>query len=336
MARSSLLVKLRPAGPVRLGSETGNRHHVGRVLHSDSLYSALTHAMAQLGRLEEWLSATAVSEGEPALRISSGFPFKSNQLFVPPPRSVWPLPPSLKVRWKAARFITASAAASLLSNGTLIEEQWTVDAMSECLMPSGMQGGPFRESLRSSAAVDRMGAGAFAYQTACLEFAPDSGLWFAVEFASEESSKAWRLAVEGAIRLLADSGVGGERSRGWGHFSQLEIREGELAPLVFGTSWTAPAESNAQWLLSMFSPSSGDQVDWSQGAYAVVDRGGRVESQAGWGAEKRLARMVCEGSVLVSTTRLIGSARNVAPDGFAHPVYRAGFALSIPIAWKAV
>jgi len=30
-----------------------------------------------------------------------------------------------------------------------------------------------------------------------------------------------------------------------------------------------------------------------------------------------------------------GTAADVAPDGFAHPVYRAGFALAIPIPWQA-
>lgn len=333
-SRSSLLFKLRPAGPVRLAPDSGERHHTGRVLHSDTLYSALTQAMGRLGRMEEWLAATVVADAEPAVRISSGFPFKSNQLFVPPPQSLWPLPPSLKVRWKAARFITASASLSLMTQGTLTEEQWSVDAMSECLMPSGMQGGPFRETLRSSVAVDRMGTGAAPFQTACLEFAPDSGLWFAVEFRSTEIWNEWRAAVEGAVRLLADSGIGGERSRGWGHFSQVDVREGDFGPLVFGTGWSAPAEANGQWLLSVFSPAAGDTVDWTKGAYSTVERGGRVESSAGWGAVKKLARMVSEGSVLVAGSKLAGSARDVSPEGFAHPVYRAGFALTIPIAWK--
>ena len=41
--------------------------------------------------------------------------------------------------------------------------------------------------------------------------------------------------------------------------------------------------------------------------------------------------MVAEGSVLVSSQAPVGSAPDVAPDGFPHPVYRAGFALAIPI-----
>jgi hypothetical protein len=40
---------------------------------------------------------------------------------------------------------------------------------------------------------------------------------------------------------------------------------------------------------------------------------------------------VAEGSVLHSAGTLRGAAPDVAPEGFAHPVFRAGFALSIPL-----
>ena len=40
---------------------------------------------------------------------------------------------------------------------------------------------------------------------------------------------------------------------------------------------------------------------------------------------------MAEGSVLVAGDGLRGMAPDVAPDGFAHPVFRAGFALSIPL-----
>jgi hypothetical protein len=41
--------------------------------------------------------------------------------------------------------------------------------------------------------------------------------------------------------------------------------------------------------------------------------------------------MIAEGSVLYAGAALRGSAPDVAPDGFAHPVFRAGFAVSIPL-----
>jgi hypothetical protein len=41
--------------------------------------------------------------------------------------------------------------------------------------------------------------------------------------------------------------------------------------------------------------------------------------------------MVAEGSVLVAAAEPRGMAPDVAPGGFAHPVYRAGFAVAVPI-----
>ena len=41
--------------------------------------------------------------------------------------------------------------------------------------------------------------------------------------------------------------------------------------------------------------------------------------------------MVAEGSVLYAASEPRGAAADVAPDGFAHPVFRAGFAVSIPL-----
>ena len=49
---------------------------------------------------------------------------------------------------------------------------------------------------------------------------------------------------------------------------------------------------------------------------------------------KKNTRMVAEGSVLVSASEPSGAAADVAPEGFAHPVYRAGFGLSLQVPLK--
>jgi CRISPR/Cas system CSM-associated protein Csm4 (group 5 of RAMP superfamily) len=84
-------------------------------------------------------------------------------------------------------------------------------------------------------------------------------------------------------------------------------------------------------LLSLFTPSTEDSVDWARGNYTVMARGGRVDSPAGSGELKKQVQMIAEGSVLHATDIPRGAAADVAPDGFAHPVFRAGFALSIPL-----
>ena len=81
----------------------------------------------------------------------------------------------------------------------------------------------------------------------------------------------------------------------------------------------------------MFTPGPDDAVDWKRGNYTVIARGGRIDSPAGFGERKKQLQMVTEGCVLVAGDTIRGAAPDVAPEGFAHPVFRAGFALAIPL-----
>lgn len=465
-----LVVKLRPSGPWRIGPDSGARNRVDFIFHSDSLYSAVTAAMARLGSLEEWLGATARGAA-PAVCFSSLFPFLDDIGFVVPPRTIWPpTSPALlaaRVRWKSARFVPLGIVQAILSGQRLDESHWTVDAASECLLPAGRTG-PFRTGVRWSAAVDRLSGATERHSTSCIEFRPGAGLWAVVSFLDDAAHARWRDPVKAAFRVLADSGFGGERSRGWGHAEPPDFIDGALPDMILPAiapkqkeperppepepvveapaevqSEPAPAPESAaveeastpepevaeaapeqaaspepaissepaaseepaavplveesvdaeasvsapsevmpltaepappapepepepepappesdppvretaavlpesepapstpppqgiqpHWLLSLFIPASSDAVDWHRGNYSVTVRGGRIESPVKSGELKKQIQMVTEGSVLYAPARPCGCATDVAPDGFAHPVYRAGFALSIPL-----
>jgi CRISPR type III-A-associated RAMP protein Csm4 len=288
--------------------------------------------MDMLGNREEWLDATARSE-RPAVRLGSCFPFQGGTLFVTPPRNLWPPAASSKVRWKGARFVPLSVVESLINGQGIAEDAWMIDGPSECLVPSAVPPvpGPFRVAVRSSAAVDRGGEGVAPHSTACLEFTHSSGLWTVAGFSGDEARERWTSPLTAAFRLLADSGIGGGRSRGWGRSHMPDVIPGNLDALLLKSNQTQPAGPQAYWILSLFHPGASDTVDWEQGNYALTTRGGRVESSAGSGAAKRLTRMVAEGSVLIAESELCGAAADVAPEGFPHPVYRSGFALAISI-----
>jgi CRISPR type III-A-associated RAMP protein Csm4 len=478
-----LVIKLRPSGPWRIGPDSGARNRVDVIYHSDSLYSAVTSAMSRMGRLEEWLDATA-RNATPAVCFSSCFPFVEEIGFVVPPRTVWPpASPALMaahVRWKSARFIPLTMVEAILAGRPLDPKRWSVDGPSGCLIPTGRPG-PFRTSVRWGAAVDRLSGASERHSMACIEFRPGAGLWTVIGFSDDAARDQWQDAVKAAFRLLADTGFGGERSRGWGRSETPEFIEGELpemilaqqgaekgkaaqaepvatAPLPISASppnepqpdnadavdpdianltdepkpgtadavdpdianltdpdianlstapeppadiaplslspvesgepaperapdianlvdpdianvsdepapdianpadpdltklpvpdgdslSTSPEPSNpgpqpplpgvrAHWLLSLFTPAAADTVDWARGSYTVMARGGRVDSPAGSGELKKQLQMVAEGSVLVAKNAPTGAAPDVAPDGFAHPVFRAGFALAIPL-----
>jgi CRISPR/Cas system CSM-associated protein Csm4 (group 5 of RAMP superfamily) len=309
--------------------------------------------MRLLGMLQEWLDATARNPAGPAVRFSSLFPFQNEIGFVAPPRSIWPPPASTKVRWKGAQFIPLGLVAPLLSGRALEEDQWDVDSPSHCLVPAG-RSGPFRVGMRTGAAVDRVVPGnAEPHTVGCIEFAPGAGLWTVISFSDKEQKERWDGPVRAALRLLADSGLGGERGRGWGRADVPEFIEGSLPQMILTDQPAEPAaaaeteapstevepepmeSASAYWLLSLFTPAATDAVDWSRGNYRVLPRGGRVESPVRSGDLKKVVNMVAEGSVLLAPNAILGAVTDVRPDGFPHEVYRSGFALAIPIRWQA-
>ncbi len=341
-----LIVRLQPTGPWRFGSESGAIREVGEIYHSDSVFSAVTHAMRQLGELDTWLRATAEEEGAPAVSVSSCYPWQDEDLFVLPPRHLWPPVSPAMASLRNARFLPIRLLPKLFLGEELREEHWSVDAPSRCLIsrpPDGAPRGPYRTAVRSMVPVDRLsGLAGRPRRVACVEFGPNAGLWLAVSFASPAARDRWAVLVEAAFRLLADTGFGGLRSIGWGRSAQPEFTLGSLRELLLPEISGKPApvsEEGAEgaarptgyWLLSLFRPGGGEDVNWNSGVYSLVTRGGRVESDVSAGQEKKMLRMVAEGSVLVAGNPLHGSAANVAPDGFPHPVYRYGRPVTLPV-----
>jgi len=343
-----LLIRLRPQGAWRFGPADGGHDRVDTLYRSDRLFSAVTLAMQRLGLLDEWLDATARA-AQPAVVFSSLFPFQGDTLYASPPATLWP-PPALllttpspvflsKIRWKTARFVPLSVIDSLITGQPILADQWLPDPESACLLrrdrPSAS---PFRVVMRSTAAVDRLTrTGDEVRSVACVEFEQTAGLWTVARFADSAQEQAWSGRLQAALRLLSDSGFGGGRGKGWGQTQAAEFQAGSWPGLLLPklgrflrNSQEQEVNSALYWLLSLYSPAASDKIDWAGGDYSLTLRGGRVESNSGQGGGvKKNVRMVNEGCVLASAAEPVGSAVDVAPDGFAHPVYRSGLALAL-------
>ena len=306
-------IRLQPTSPWRSGHHQGDRERVDTIYHSDAVFSAVTHAMKTLGWLEEWLGATVTAEDAPVVRFSSFFPFIGETRLITPPRVSWPPSGSGKLYLNCVRLVPLEVAR----NGIEQESQWMVDGASGCLLPAG-SGAPFDLTIRSGAAVDRLSGSAESHRTAGLEFAANGGWWGLME----SSGSPWDERVKSAIRLLADSGFGGERALGWGRAAEPVFQD---AAALFPDT----AAHGSWWLLGLYSPHEQDRVDWGRGDYSTVIRSGWSDSGSP-PARKKSVRMIEEGSVLVAPS-IRGRAVDVAPDGFQHPAWRAGFAVAIPM-----
>ncbi len=344
----AVLIRLRPTGPWRYGPGDGAHDRVDTLYRSDRVFSAVTVAMRQLGFLDEWLDETARAP-QTAVAFTSLYPYQGDTLFATPPASVWPPPPSQltapnpaflnKIRWNDVGLVPLTVIEALLTGRAVSAEQWIADAATGCLLRRDRPGSaPFRLAARTAAAVDRVTNGAIQVSSAaCVEFEPDSGLWTVARYRDAASASAWQDRLHACFRLLADSGFGGRRTQGWGKTESPEWKRGTWPGVILpklGRASGATEESGPSlyWLLSLYSPSSVDRIDWAGGDYQLTLRGGRVESAGpGGGALKKSARMIAEGSVLAAQQEPAGAAVNVAPDDFAHPVYRSGFALTLKL-----
>jgi CRISPR type III-A-associated RAMP protein Csm4 len=311
---------------------------------SDRLYSALCLAMRQLGFLDEWLGETALA-AKPAVAFTSLFPYQGDTLFAVPPVSLWPPPAALvsaptpgsrrRIRWEGARFVPLRVIELLVNGESISADQWSPDTESGCLLHRDRSGsGPFRRVKRGGAAVDRLTGRAAAIEPlACVEFEPGSGLWSAARYRDSAAESNWSSRVQGAFRLLADTGFGGRRVSGWGQTEAPHFEEGTWPGLLMPKLGQASeaAEASLYWLLSVYSPCSSDRIAWDDGNYQLAVRGGRIESAAAFGAQKKSLRMISEGSVLEAESEPIGAAVNVAPEEFSHPVYRSGLAVTVKL-----
>lgn len=113
-----------------------------------------------------------------------------------------------------------------------------------------------------------------------------------------------------------------------------EVTSAAVAAEENAVAAAVPPGRTPYWLLSLFCPGTGETVDWGAGNYELLTRGGRIQSSAASGTPKKLLQAVAEGSVLLAETPPCGRAVNVAPDGFAHPVYRYGLAVAVPLSGR--
>ena len=331
----ALLVRWKPTAPWRIGDDSGSREFSGGVLHSDTLYAAVCSAMLSFGWLPEWLDATAQAS-VPAAVFTSAFPWHGDQLYFPAPVPLWP-PKGAGRRVRSATFIPSGVLKNLLSGLAVEESKWVPDAVSGCLLLADRahRGGPFRHSLRTRASVDRLtNTVGQVNKIGAIEFSDQAGLWNAVTFRDEEARQNWRTRIVACLRYLADTGLGGNRSCGWGRSAAPSFDDRHVEALIWPEAPTL--EGAKAWLnLSLFHPAASDSIDWSRGGYKLLQRGGRIESSEQWGVQKNSVAMIAEGSVMVASAKPVGSAPDAAPQGFPHPVYKNGFAVTIEIPWRA-
>ncbi len=363
--------RLWPRGPFHFGERGVGMEATAIALHADSVFAALCLALRELYG-PAWLEKTFLPafptvrhDAVPPFRLTSLFPFVGEVFFLPRPlvRPRWPdLETELRLRKKAKAAYVSPQVFDYLAAGRALDER-VLPANDAEAAKFFIQGAwlsrheydrvqHFRdyrgrtcfwqteESPRVS--VDRRGSASAYYLTGRLVFnrgqgsdgEPGAGLYFLIEWLNADGEMRQR--VEAGLRALGDSGIGGERSAGYGQFELAVESAKPTLPVVSG----APCFTT----LALYYPQP-DELQPDGGvlgraaSYSLLLRRGWMSSPEDSSLRRKMVRMVGEGAVLhtLPGREVYGTLADATPEAFtAHRVYRYGLAFPVGLAAAAV
>jgi len=349
MTRNAYRLKPSPGGGFHLGREGLDQEVSSETFPSDSLFAALIAVQIARGG-----PAPTKDILESSLSLSSVFPFAGQLLLFPMPRLRVNLSdtsrPGVTKALKKLHYVSFAVLARLLegdlmdewlsedltrSKGLLLQDGKVWIAQQEDkLLPAdwhkldkaALKATPIWKSQRvPRVAIDRISNSSQIYYVGRTTFAPDCGLWFLADLDPQQVS-----LFEDLLAYLADGGIGGERSAGYGAFEVERIDPPDLP---------SPQRAQRVMTLSRYNPTK-DEIDGGvlhEGAsYELVDVGGWLASPDGPAQRRKRVRMIEAGSVLVAPVPVVGQIVNVCPEyeqsgAPQHPVWRSGIALTVGV-----
>lgn len=174
---------------------------------------------------------------------------------------------------------------------------------------------------RPRVTIGSQSAGSEIWHIESVTFDPDCGLWFTARFDSEATQQK----IETLLRVLGDSGIGGERNAGYGMF--------DFKTKQVNFEMSTPEARGAFLTLSPICPKSENQLEAllsGNFAYDLHTSTGWV-NRAGSAASRKAVNRFVEGSVLHASEGHIGCLVDLSPDDWVHPVYRYGYAWQVGI-----
>ncbi|MBC7330026.1 type III-A CRISPR-associated RAMP protein Csm4 [bacterium] len=295
------LVKLKPISPFHIGEPGIGLEATQSYVPADLLFSAFCNAYGALFGKDQLESLLNSFLSSPPFLISSAFPFNKDILFFPPPLTTPRIQEKFRKELKKRKFIPLQTFTQWIKGEEISYPFEKFEPEVEVL---------------PSVVLDRLNMSSQIYHRSALFFPEGSGLFFLLRLHAEEMLEKFK----GALQLLGDMGIGGERSLGYGYF-KVEIEEKSLFP---------PPDSSAILTLSPVVPAPSEEIDLANCRYNLSLRGGWTSSifERRQGRRKRIW-MLSEGSVFYKPIR--GQLVDLTPNGFSHKVYRYAFAFPVGV-----
>lgn len=321
---------------------------------SDTVFAALLDTWRQLGRD---VDALLPENGAPVFKVTSAFPFAGEVRFYPKPVDLRELftektlkDESAGKHLKKIRYLSEGLLCKAAQGAYLDDFLFSEADYEDPEHGIALQGGVFwcltdevdklpaswrlskdkwwtlrRKTVFASqtaprVTVDRVNSASKLFQSERVVFTAGCGLWLGVALDSLSQAD-----FDNLLATLADAGLGGERTAGYGHF----VPEKQTVPLEL------PQPQTCAYLLSRWHPQEAE-ISWlKQSAYKLEAVEGWLRTSHGADQLRRKVWLVAEGSLIMGQPQ--GQAVDVRPQPlygatFPHPVYRPGFAVAID--WK--
>ncbi|MCX7994984.1 MAG: type III-A CRISPR-associated RAMP protein Csm4 [candidate division WOR-3 bacterium] len=310
------ICRLKPKGPFHLGERENWREGSAEFIHSDTLFSAFCHSYLLLYSKEELEAILArFDAGNPPFIISSAYPCWQGIYYFPVPKNQLPATKEAK----KIQFIEKSGFEKLV-NGIKLEdilsESQTIPAKNEPYHPWIVDNVP-RVSLSRYSNHPVEDGGYFHF--GLVYYRENAELFFLIKY----NDLNIRKKLEAALRLMAEEGIGGDRSSG----------KGIMYPPVFEEiDVSIPDGADGIVSLSLYYPKDDNEINKiTDGFYELIERKGYIYSPFGVSLRRKSIRMFTEGSVFPANPSKIGRLVNIKPEIFVHHnVYRYGFMFGLP------
>lgn len=326
--------------PLRIGERGVGLEATRNDIPADTLFSAICSAWRLLygaTSLENDLLKSFQQAATVPFLITSAFPFAGDVRFYPKPFGIRPNINSQdeklykRVRYVSEKLFEAIVAGTPMSfsaqNCVNGDQVWLSAEEKKSLQTNFTddETGALRfwkTAVVPRVTLDRVTNASQIWHMGLVQFVQEAGLWFAVQFLTDSTDI--RNKLEACLRLLEDSGIGGERGAGLGLFCFV----------AFDKTLPSDSSSNRFVTLSPFCPRDSVELNsWACVNYELTLRRGWIGSPEGGHLRRKEVWMFAEGSVFEGNPDFaIGNLMDVTPDVFAiHRVYRYGYAFPMGV-----
>ena len=330
------VVYLEPWGAFHLGERGIGLEETAVIVHADTLHAALVTAASILEGRD---AVDRLAGTNPSVLLSSAFPFAGPVRFYPrpmiPPREA-EAQPAGDVKWKDVAYISEQLltahltgrpypSVEVIHGGTALLSGEEAEALRRFLGMGNLAGLNFwAKATAPRVALDVASQRSGIWHFGRVAFHPGAGFFFRVRYRHPDFVDRFRAIV----RLLADTGLGGDRSSGHGLFkARFEEARAVGEPSADRFLTLAPVYPPPDQLPALLG---------SESRYRWLIRGGWISGAAATPYRRRTVRMLAEGSLLTGAANsLWGTVVDVTPEGIPEPlpfrVLRYGFAFAVGV-----